>query len=106
MWDLSKVLEIYYVGLSVRTSEVCRLRQKLAWVQWTLWRDKVLNQLLVVTPASFLLQVIALQTNGEILVFSLLCPTGQLMYKSEPYTVVMYKVGEKSHTQNLWPNLT
>ena len=38
-------------------------------------------------------QVIALQTNGEMLVFSLLCPTGQLMYKSEPYTVVMYKVG-------------
>ena len=37
--------------------------------------------------------MIALQTNGEILVFSLLCPTGQLMYKSEPYTVVMYKVG-------------
>lgn len=70
-----RVLEIYYVGLSVRTSEVCRLRQKLSWVQWTLWRDKV----------------IALQTNGEILVFSLLCPNGQLMYKSEPYTVVMYK---------------
>ena len=36
-----KVLEIFYVGLSVRTSEVCRLTQKLAWVQWTLWRDKV-----------------------------------------------------------------
>ena len=44
MWHLSKVLEIYYVGLNVRTSEVCRLRQKLSWVQWTLWRDKVLNQ--------------------------------------------------------------
>ena len=87
-----KVLEIYYVGLSVRTSEVCRLRQKLSWVQWTLWRDKVLFTI------SFLFtdwqcQVIALQTNGEILVFSLLCPNGQLMYKSEPYTVVMYKVG-------------
>ena len=49
---------------------------------------------------SFLSQVIALQTNGEILVFSLLCPTGQLMYKSEPYTVVMYKVGQ-SNTQHL-----
>lgn len=70
-----RVLEIFYVGLSVRTSEVCRVRQLLPWVQWTLWRDKV----------------IGLQTNGEIVVFSLLCPTGQLMYKSEPYTVVMYK---------------
>ena len=35
------MLEIFYVGSSVRTSEVCRLTQKLAWVQWTLWRDKV-----------------------------------------------------------------
>ena len=40
--------------------------------------------------------MIGLQTNGEIVVFSLLCPTGQLMYKSEPYTVVMYKVICKS----------
>ena len=94
------MLEIYYVGLSVRTSEVCRLRQKLSWVQWTLWRDKVHNHFLVFIPDSFLSQVIALQTNGEILVFSLLCPTGQLMYKSEPYTVVMYKVGQ-SPTQHL-----
>ena len=101
MWDLSKVLEIYYVGLSVRTSEVCRLRQKLAWVQWTLWRDKVLNQFEVFLPHYFLSQVIALQTNGEILVFSLLCPTGQLMYKSEPYTVVMYKVGRVMTKPNL-----
>ena len=36
-----QVLEIFYVGLSVRTSEVCRVRQLLPWVQWTLWRDKV-----------------------------------------------------------------
>ena len=50
--DLSQVLEIYYVGLSVRTSEVCRLRQKLSWVQWTLWRDKVPNQFLVFKPTS------------------------------------------------------
>ena len=64
------------------------------------------QSVLGVTYFSSVLQVIALQTNGEILVFSLLCPTGQLMYKSEPYTVVMYKVGEKSHTRHSWPNLT
>ena len=35
------MLEIVYVGLEVRTTEVCSLRQKLSWVQWTLWREKV-----------------------------------------------------------------
>ena len=48
--------------------------------------------------------MIALQTNGEILVFSLLCPNGQLMYKSEPYTVVMYKVRQAHPKINPYPS--
>lgn len=32
-----------------------------------------------------------MNSNGEILVYSLLCQAGELMYKSEPYTVVLYK---------------
>ena len=50
--------------------------------------------------------MIALQTNGEILVFSLLCPNGQLMYKSEPYTVVMYKVRQTHPKINPYPSWT
>ena len=32
-----------------------------------------------------------MNSNGEILVYSLLSQAGELMYKSEPYTVVLYK---------------
>ena len=50
-------------------------QEQLKWVQWKLWREKL----------------IGVNSNGEILVYSLLVPEGELMYKSEPYTVVLYK---------------
>ena len=50
-------------------------QEQLKWVQWKLWREKL----------------IGMNSNGEILVYSLLVPEGELMYKSEPYTVVLYK---------------
>jgi len=69
------VFEIFYVGESVHTTRICEVTQDINWVQWKLWREKI----------------IAMQINGEILVYSLLGEKGELMYKSEPYTVVMYK---------------
>ena len=35
--------------------------------------------------------MIGMNSNGEILVYSLLSQFGEPMYKSEPYTVVLYK---------------
>ena len=67
--------EIFYVGQTVRTDRICEITQDLSWVQWKLWREKI----------------IGMQINGEIVVYSLLGQKGELMYKSEPYTVVMYK---------------
>jgi len=70
------VFEIFYVGQIVRTSLICAVKQEQQkWVQWKLWREKL----------------IGMNSNGEILVYSLLSHFGELMYKSEPYTVVLYK---------------
>eukprot|EP00092_Neocalanus_flemingeri_P030171 GFUD01032749.1.p1 GENE.GFUD01032749.1~~GFUD01032749.1.p1 ORF type:complete len:474 (-),score=77.39 GFUD01032749.1:115-1536(-) len=69
------VYEIFYAGETVRTTRICEVTQELSWVQWKLWREKI----------------IGMQMNGEIVVYSLLGQKGELMYKSEPYTVVMYK---------------
>jgi hypothetical protein len=69
------VYEIFYVGQTVRTDRICEITQDMSWVQWKLWREKI----------------IGMQINGEIVVYSLLGQKGELMYKSEPYTVVMYK---------------
>ena len=69
------VYEIFYVGQIVRTTRICEVPQEMSWVQWKLWREKI----------------IGMQMNGEIVVYSLLGQKGELMYKSEPYTVVMYK---------------
>ena len=51
------------------------MKEQQKWVQWKLWREKI----------------IGMNSNGEILVYSLLQHEGELMYKSEPYTVVLYK---------------
>jgi len=69
------VYEIFFVGQTVRTTRICEVTQDMSWVQWKLWREKI----------------IGMQINGEIVVYSLLAEKGELMYKSEPYTVVMYK---------------
>jgi len=69
------VYEIFYAGQTVRTDKICEITQNMSWVQWKLWREKI----------------IGMQINGEIVVYSLLAKKGELMYKSEPYTVVMYK---------------
>ena len=106
------VFEIFYVGQIVRTSLICEIKQvrsfltfhvllstsfvyksqiipimrvkchlvfppqeQQKWVQWKLWREKM----------------IGMNSNGEILVYSLLSQFGEPMYKSEPYTVVLYK---------------
>ena len=50
-------------------------QEQQKWVQWKLWREKM----------------IGMNSNGEILVYSLLSQFGEPMYKSEPYTVVLYK---------------
>ena len=69
------VYEIFYVGQTVRTDRICEISQDMSWVQWKLWKEKI----------------IGMQVNGEIVVYSTLGQKGELMYKSEPYTVVMYK---------------
>jgi len=69
------VYEIFYVGQTVRTDRICAISQDMSWVQWKLWKEKI----------------IGMQVNGEIVVYSTLGHKGELMYKSEPYTVVMYK---------------
>ena len=109
--NIVNVFEIFYVGQIVRTSLICAIKQvktgrrrkrrkkersyfqfsfsdyfltrpsylisqeQQKWVQWKLWREKI----------------IGMNSNGEILVYSLLRYEGELMYKSEPYTVVLYK---------------
>jgi len=76
--DNEKVIhlyEIFYVGQTVRTDRICEIDQEMSWVQWKLWKEKI----------------IGMQINGEIVVYSTLGQKGELMYKSEPYTVVMYK---------------
>ena len=70
---------------------MCSVVQQQTWVQWELWREKIIGMQVREREPAPLNSSLMCQVNGEIVVYSTLCPEGELMYKSEQYEVVLYK---------------